>query len=153
MTRGMGWAMQGLLAQHRLDPQGGWLERAKKMGDSLISTQLPDGSWSFNFDQPPSAVGISEKGTALWSLLFYRTHAFSGEARHRDAARRALEWCVTNQYAGTDQEARGGLVGVSPHSAVGYRPWFRVACTYASGFFGLAVLEELKLQEQPRPAR
>ena len=152
MTRGMGWAMEGLLAQHRADPQGGWLARATKMGDSLIATQLPDGSWAFNFDRPPAEVGISEKGTALWSLLFYRAHAASGEARHRDAARKALEWCVNNQYAGPDAEAHGGLIGVSPHSAVGYRPWFRVACTYASGFFGLATLEELKLQAS-RPAR
>lgn len=153
MTRGMGWAMEGLLAMHRLDPAGGWLERAKKMGDSLIAAQLPDGSWSFNFDQPASVVGISEKGTALWSLLFYRTHAGSKEARHLAAARRALEWCVNHQYAGPDPDAHGGLVGVSPHSAVGYRPWFRVACTYASGFFGLAAIEELKLQGDPTVPR
>jgi hypothetical protein len=148
MTRGMGWAMQGLLAQHRLDPQGGWLEKAKKMGEPLIATQLPDGSWAFNFDQPPGAVGISEKGTALWSLLFYRAYTASGEMRHRDAARRALIWCLNHQYAGPDREAHGSLVGVSPHSAVGYRPWFRVSCTYASGFFGLATLEELKFAVQ-----
>jgi rhamnogalacturonyl hydrolase YesR len=153
MTRGMGWAMQGLLAQHRLDPEGGWLARATKMGDALIAAQLSDGSWSFNFDQPASAAGISEKGTALWSLLFYRAFAGSGEARHRDAARKALAWCLNHQYTGADREASGSLVGVSPHSAVGYRPWFRVSCTYASGFFGLAALEELKLLQRPRPGR
>jgi hypothetical protein len=146
MTRGMGWAMEGLLAQHRLDPKGGWLERAKKMGDSLLALQQPDGSWAFNFDQSPAAVGVAEKGTALWSLLFYRTFTASGEVRHRDAARKALKWCLDIQYAGPDVEAHGGLVGVNPQSAVGYRPWFRVACTYASAFFGLAALEELNLQ-------
>ena len=71
-------------------------------------------------------------------------------AEAQEAARRALEWCLNNQYAGPDGDAHGGLVGVSPQSAVGYRPWFRVSCTYASGFFGLAALEELKLQDRPR---
>jgi rhamnogalacturonyl hydrolase YesR len=150
MTRGMGWAMEGLLAMHRLDPEGDWLARAKKMGDSLLASQLPDGSWSFNFDQPANVAGVSEKGTALWSLLFYRTHTAGGETRHREAARKALEWCLNHQYTGLDIEAQGSLVGMSPHSAVGYRPWFRVSCTYASGFFGLAALEELQIQERQR---
>jgi hypothetical protein len=48
---------------------------------------------------------------------------------------------------GPDFHARGGHVTVSPHSAVGYRHWFRVTCTYGAAFFGLAILEELKLQE------
>ena len=62
-----------------------------------------------------------------------------------------LEWCLDHQYAGPDAEAHGSLVGVSPHSGVGYRPWFRVSCTYAAGFFGLAILEELNLQGRIDP--
>jgi hypothetical protein len=57
--------------------------------------------------------------------------------------RRALRRRLDNQYRGPDPEAHGAVIGVSPHSAVGYRPWFRVSCAYTSGFFGLAVLEEL----------
>ena len=115
------------------------------MAEHLLKAQTKDGYWAFRFDQPSEAVGISEKGTALWSLLFYRLHAATKDPRHLEAARRALRWCIEQQYSGGDMEAHGSLVGVSPHSAVGYRPWFRVACAYTSGFFGLAVLEELKL--------
>ena len=49
------------------------------------------------------------------------------------------------QYDGPDPDAHGSLVGCSPQSGVGYRKWFHVSCVYASAFFGLAVLEELKL--------
>ena len=115
------------------------------MAEHLLKAQQPDGSWAFQFDQPVKKVGVSEKGTALWSLLLYRLHSGTKDPRHLAAARRALRWCIDQQYTGPDMEAHGSIVGVSPHSAVGYRPWFRVACVYTSGFFGLAVLEELKL--------
>ena len=137
--------MTQLLANFRMDPHGQWLEKAQKMGEHLLRAQHNDGYWTFEFDKPVSEVGISEKGTALWSLLFYRTYAGSQDARHREAARKALRWCLDHQYTGSDPEAHGGIVGVTRHSAVGYRPWFRVSCTYTSAFFGLAVLEELPL--------
>jgi rhamnogalacturonyl hydrolase YesR len=145
-TRGMGWAMEGLLAAHRAAPADGYLDRASRMAEHLMRWQHPDGSWSFFADKPVSEVGVGEKATALWSLLFYRLHAQTGDPRHLEAARRALGWCVANQYRGPDPEARGGLVGVNPQSAVGYRHWFRVACAYTSGFFGMAAVEELKLK-------
>ena len=126
-----------------MDPESDWLARATKLGDQLLATQKPDGHLTFVFDQPAEEVGISEKGTALWSLLFSQTYAASRDPRYLEGSRRALRWCLDNQYTGPDPEAHGALIGVSPHSAVGYRPWFRVACTYASGFFGLAVLDEL----------
>lgn len=144
VTRGMGWAMEGLLAAHRAMPDAGYLVRAEQMAEHLMRWQHPDGSWSFNAPRPVAEVGVADKGTALWSLLFYRLHQQTGDPRHLAAAQRALRWCVENQYFGPDPEARGAIIGVNQASAVGYRGWFRVSCTYASGFFGLAALEELK---------
>ena len=66
--------------------------------------------------------------------------------QHLAAARRALGWLLDQQDAGGDPRARGGLVTVSPHSAVGIRPWFRVSSTYGTAFCGLALLEELRMQ-------
>lgn len=145
VTRGMGWAMQGLLAAHGAMPDEGYLKRATEMAEHLMRWQHKDGSWSFNADRSVAEVGVAEKGTALWSLLFYKLHSQTRDLRHLEAARRALRWCVENQYFGPDPEARGSIVGVGPASAVGYRSWFRVSCTYTTGFFGLAALEELKL--------
>jgi len=146
ITRGMGWAMEGLLAAHRAMPGDGYLQRAIKMAEHLMQWQHQDGSWSFQANRPVSEVGIGEKATALWSLLFYQLHQSTGDTRHLNAARKALRWGVENQYSGTDPEARGGIVGVNPQSAVGYRHWFRVSCAYTSGFFGLAAIEELRRQ-------
>ena len=148
MTRGLGWAMEGLLAAHQAVPEGGYLAQARRMADQMAKWQRPDGGWVFIADQPVEKNGISEKGTALWSLLYYRLYAATGEASYLATARKALAWCMNNQYQGPDLEARGGIIGVTDHSAVGggYRAWYRVCCAYTSGFAALAAVEELKLQ-------
>ena len=146
VTRGMGWAMEGLIAADRAMPDTGYLDKANTMAEFLMKWQHSDGSFSFNADKPVSEVGIGDKATALWSLLFYRLYNRTHNPRHLLAARKALNWCVKNQYYGSDIQGRGAIVCVSPASAVGYREWFRVSCTYTSAFFGLAALEELKLQ-------
>jgi rhamnogalacturonyl hydrolase YesR len=149
MTRGLGWPMEGLLAAHRLLPESGeYLERARRMAEHLIKAQKPQGLWVHRFDQPVEEWGIGTKGTALWSWLLYELHRHTGDPRHLAAARRALAWLLDEQYFGEDQLAHGGHITVSPHSAVGYRPWYRVTCTYGAAFYGLALLEELKLQQR-----
>ena len=147
-TRGQGWAMEGLLASDRLIPEGKYLDLASRMAEQLMKWQDSSGCWSFYFNRPVEEVGISEKGTALWSYLFYRLYAATGDQRHLETARKALAWCLENQYTGPDPEAYGSLVGCSPQSAVIYRKWFNVSCLYTSGFFGLAVIEELKLAQK-----
>jgi hypothetical protein len=152
MTRGLGWPMEGLLAAHRLMPEDGrYLELAKKMAGHLLAAQHPEGFWAHRFDQPAEVWGVGMKGTALWCWLFYELHRHTGDPQHLAAARRALGWLLDRQDFGPDPRARGGLVAVSPHSAVGIRPWFRVTSTYGTAFLGLALLEELRLQQtQPK---
>ena len=147
-TRGQGWAMEGLLAAHRLYPEGGYLEHAERMANQMIAMQSPEGYWTFYADKPAIEVGVSEKGTALWSCLLYQLYSYTGEQKHLDGARKALLWCLDNQYFGKDKEAYGSIPGCSPQSAVGYRRWFNVSCAYTSAFFGLALMEELKLAEK-----
>jgi hypothetical protein len=148
MTRGLGWAMEGLLAAHAALPEKDYLTRAKRMADQMAKWQRPDGSWVFIADKDVEHFGISEKGTALWSLLYYRLFQATGDATYLTNARQALTWCIANQYRGPDPEARGGLVGMNEHSAVGagHRAWFKVSCAYTTAFVALAVIEELKVQ-------
>lgn len=89
-----------------------------------------------------------EKGTSLWSYLFYRLYKYTDNPEYLVVARKALTWCLDNQYDGHDPLAHGGLVGITRQSAIGYRSWFPMQCLYASGFFGLAVLEELTIQQR-----
>ncbi|MEO7799984.1 MAG: hypothetical protein ABIY47_19910 [Opitutaceae bacterium] len=151
MTRGEGWAMEGLIAAYDLTRDGKYRDLAVKMASHLVAAQHADGSWSYEFDQPSATVGISEKGTALWSLLFYRLHALTRDPAHLQAARRALTWCLENQSTGPDREGHGGIIGITFQSGVTYRAWFPLACSYTSAFFGLSVLEELKLQTAGAP--
>lgn len=147
-TRGMGWAMEGLLAAHRLLPDGPYLNKAKRMAEHLLAQQLEDGSWSFEFDKTPDFLGISEKGTALWSMLLYKFYALTGDDKHRSSARKALEWCMSQQYEGENADGRGGIIGCTPASGVIYRPFFRMSCVYTSAFMGLALLEELRNMDE-----
>ncbi|PHX71591.1 MAG: hypothetical protein CK548_06385 [Opitutia bacterium] len=102
----------------------------------------------FIADQSVERHGISEKGTALWALHFYRLYRSTGDANHLAVARKALAWCLANQYRGSDPQAHGGIVGMTEQSAVGagHRAWFKVSCAYTTGFASLATIEELKLQ-------
>lgn len=144
MTRGLGWAMEGLLAMNRMYPDTIYLDYAEKLAKNLQKGQNADGSWSYIFDRDSKEVGISEKGTALWSLLFYQLYEATDDSDYLQTARNALSWCLENQYTGPDIEAIGGLVGSTPASMVGIREYFPASCAYTTGFFGLAILEELK---------
>lgn len=145
MTRGLAWAFEGLLAAHRMMPESNYLEKAKRMADQIIKYQLPDGSWSFRYNQSVEETGYSEKGTAIWSYFLYRLYFYTKNEEYLQSARRALKWCLNSIYDGPDVEANGSILGLSEQSGVGYRQWFNVSCTYTSAFFGLAILEELKL--------
>jgi rhamnogalacturonyl hydrolase YesR len=145
-TRAAGWAAEGLMASHRMTGDGKYLDLAKRMAEHLMQSQNREGYWTFHFPQPKEEVGIAAKGTALWALLFYRLYDATRDERHLKAARKALQWLMANQYAGPDPEANGSVYDRNQNSAVGYRPWFRVSCTYGSAFFGLAVLEEIRVQ-------
>jgi hypothetical protein len=148
MTRGLGWAMEGLLATYRCTTNTRFSEKATKMAHVLISRQQPDGSWTFKFDQTVQMAGIADKGTSLWCLLLYMLYNETHEGFILDSARRALKWCMDNQYVGDNPHAYGGIISASGESGITYRNWFRLCCQYTSAFFGLALLEELKLGGQ-----
>jgi len=45
-------------------------------------------------------------------------------------------------------EVRGVLVGSTPASMLSIREYFPASCGYTTGFFGLAILEKLKILEE-----
>jgi len=144
--KSQGWVAEGLLAVYETTQDKTYLLKAEKIADYLVEYQLPEGAWSLDFTEKDSSH-IDEKAVAIWSFLFYRLYHHTEDATYLAAGRKALEWCLNNQYFGEDAQARGGIVGVSRISGVIYRRWFPLQCIYTSGFFGLAVLEELALQD------
>ncbi len=147
MTRGLGWAMEGLLSSYTATGEEDYLDAAKRMAAELIRNQRADGGWTFMYDRSVEEVGMSDKGTPLWSLLLYRLHAETGDAEHLKAARAALAWSRSHMRRGPNDEARGGIVGVTPQSGIAYRPWFRVCCTYSTAFAAQAIIHELQVQD------
>jgi hypothetical protein len=112
----------------------------------MMQDQRPDGSWLTITDGTEEEHGVSEKGTALWSLLLYQLFQQTGEPEFLAPARRALRWCLDNQYYGPDPLGLGGIPGVSPNSGVVYRAWFPMICGYTCAFAGLAIMKELEIR-------
>ncbi len=147
-VRGAAWAVEGMIAAERLLPGEGYVEKGKKMADEVLASQLEDGSWPHSIGGAVEKVGVSEKGTAIWSYFLYKLYSQTGEEVYLNAARNALSWCLGNMYFGPKKEALGGIVGISPDSGISYRGWYPMTCSYTSVFLGLAILEELTLIEE-----
>lgn len=147
MIRGLGWAMEGLIAAHKTNPEKDYLNAAIKMADKVMGMQLENGAWSFLGTKEPEEVGYSDKGIPLWSYLLYDLYMLTCEDKFIEAADKALIWCMENLYYGPDPEAWGSIIGRSRQSGVGYRSWYDVSCTYGMGFLGLAALKRIKIME------
>jgi hypothetical protein len=145
-SRSLGWGEMGLLAAHRMSPERGYLDRAARLAEHFVKAQTESGAWGLVIDRPIGETEESSKGTALWSMLLYRLHRETRDPRHLEAARRGLRWLLDRQYLGDDPDGHGGVISCSAFSGVDYRRWFRLSCAYTSAFFGLAALEELRLQ-------
>ncbi len=147
-SRGNGWAMIGLLSAHQMIPEGDYyLKKAITLAENVIDKQLEDGSFPWQLYVDPQKVGISEKGTPLWSLLLYQLYQYTDNPKYLESAQKALQWCMKNQYTGDDKLAKGGIVGDTWASGIVYRHYYPLICTYTMDWFGLAAIEELKILE------
>jgi rhamnogalacturonyl hydrolase YesR len=147
-SRSLGWGEMGLQAAHRMSPERGYLEKAVKLAEHFLSAQAESGAWGLVINRPIGDTQESAKGTALWTMLLYRLHRLTGDKRHLESARRGLRWLLDQQYLGPDADGHGGVISCSPFSGVDYRRWFKLSCGYTSAFFGLAVLEEMRVSGQ-----
>ena len=147
-TRGMGWAMEGLTAAYRMGLGDTYLEKARQMAEHLLAHQRTDGCWGVIFtDKPGSDAGDDDKGTPLWSVLFYRMYRLTGDERYLRSARAALSWCISQLSTGPDPDGVGGMPTTTPSGGVIYWPRYRVSCLYSVAFAAIAMEEELGVQE------
>lgn len=147
-SRSLGWATMGLISAHEMAPDQGYLERAQRLAAHFTELQHEPGYWGLVINKPIGETEISIKGTSLWASLYYRLYELTADADYLAVARKALSYLVDHQYLGSDPDGHGGLVSCSAFSGVDYRRWFRLSCGYSSSFFGLALLSELRIQEQ-----
>lgn len=146
-TKGHGWAMEGLLCAAEMGGDQGekYLQQACATADLVIASQHEDGHWDNFFGKEDLCAqgGIGEKSTALWSWLLYRLYRKTEKAIYKNAAQKALFWCMRNLYQGADECARGSIVAHSVQSGIIYRDYFPMSCAYTTAFFLLAAYEEL----------
>lgn len=148
LTRGAGWAMMGISSAARMGLGEEYLEKCRRMASVLMKYQNEDGSWWYRFSEADPVNGIAEKGTAVWTVMFYRLYKMMGDTQYLETARKGLSWLINSQYKGADRDGRGGVPVSGPMSGVSYRPFFRMACQYTAGFLGLALMEELSLESR-----
>lgn len=144
-TKSFGYCVEGLMEAHIALPKGGFLEQAEKISELVLEAQFDDGSWAVRWDRTAEEVGITDKGTALWALLFTRLYKVTKNEKYKTAGDRAIDWCMKHQYFGDDLMARGGIVGRAWTSGIVYRHWFDMITTYTMGFYGNAVVESLDI--------
>jgi uncharacterized protein YyaL (SSP411 family) len=142
-TRGMGWAMEGLTAAYRMGLGDHYLEKAVKMGRHLLEHQRADGSWGVQYTDRSAEQSADDKGTPLWSVLFYRMHTLTGDGQYLHAARAARDWTASQLYSGHDPDGVGGIPTTAPNGGIIYWPRYQLSCLYSVGFAAIAMEHEL----------
>jgi hypothetical protein len=142
--KGHAWVIEGYLDAHRLSGDTKYLELARQLAERVMECQAEDGSWTYLFKRPEPGDAIDDKGTAIWAYLFYDLYKSSKNPAHLAAGRRALGWCLRQQYRGDDPNLDGAILNTNSMAYVRRRP---MTILYSTTFFGLALLEELALEE------
>ena len=140
--KGHGWVMMGYLDAHALGGDSRHLALARALGDRVRGCQADSGAWTYAFRCPREDDVLDDKATAIWAYLFYALYAITRDGRDLEAARRALAWCWRHQYRGDHPMLDGAIVNTNAMIYIHRRP---MAILYSTTFFGLALLEELKL--------
>jgi hypothetical protein len=119
------------------------LKRAVVVADRVAACQRPDGGWAGGLFKPPvMSEAVDDKCTAIWAYFFYDLYRETKNPRDLAVARAATGWCLRHQDWGNDPHTRGAMVTENSMAYVRRRPMVN---TYSTVFFGLALLEELKL--------
>lgn len=143
--KGHAWVIEGYLDAYRLSGDTRYLTLADQLARRVIECQAEHGGWTYLFKKPQDDDPIDDKGTAIWAYLFYDLHKSTKNPAHLAAARRALGWCLRHQYRGDDPNLDGGIFNENSMAYVRRRP---MTILYSTTFFGLALLEELALEER-----
>lgn len=137
--RGQAWVLYGLTGAFRTTGNTMFLERARRLVDFILQTQLPEGMWLYSQFQPD--LGPCVKGTAALSFALGEYVQHTGDIRPMDAIARGLD-SLDSTRLGTD------LFGLSAapveRTKEGCIIYFRnrpVICAYTSALEILARIQ------------
>jgi Squalene-hopene cyclase C-terminal domain len=90
-----GMVLHGWLDLHEFTGDDGYAAAARRAGEFLVHTQLPDGSWSG--EATYAHIPHTYNSRVAWALV--RLAEATGDERFRETARRKLDWVVSRQRA------------------------------------------------------
>ena len=141
--KGHAWVVEGYLAGYALSGEQRYLALAMALAERILAVQSASGAWAYLFEAAAENGPFDDKGTAIWAYYLYRLYGHTNDERHLDGARKALSWCLQRQYRGPHPRLDGGLLHENTMAYVRRRP---LTILYSTTFFGLALLEELRLR-------
>ncbi len=145
-VKGHAWVLESYLEAYRLSGEPKYLELARTLAALAISCQREDGAWTYTFHRPAASEPEDDKAIAIWAYLLYDLHRVTKDPSHLAVARRALGWCLRHQWRGDNPYLDGAIFNPNAMAYVRRRP---MTILYSTTFFGLALLEELSLDEKP----
>lgn len=143
--KGHAWVVEGYLDAYQLSGDTKFLDLAHALARRVLECQHEDGSWTYLFKKAGPGDPRDDKGTAIWAYFLYELHRATKDPAFLAAGRRAVAWCLKHQYRGDDPHLDGGILNTNGMAYVRRRP---MTILYSTAFFGLALLEELALQER-----
>ena len=149
LTHTIAYALRGVLEAYRFSSDRRFLVAARRTADNLMSTLREDGAMPGRFlpGWLPAVESVCLTGVAQVAHCWLLMHAFTGEARYRDAARLANRFVRRTVSLDGPPETRGGIKGSFPIDG-DYAPYEYVS--WAAKFAADSLMLEMDTAAGPR---
>ena len=129
-ARGQAWALEGLIPAYKISKSAALAKVIDNTVKTIISNQLPNGGWSYNFKKP--MLGEDCKGVPIIakSLLDWNDYFPSDEIIR--AGFGALNWC--REHTQIDGDGKGGIFSFNMEGAVVHNLYTATAFVYSSAY-------------------
>ncbi len=140
-SRGYAWALECLLSAAGSLGGPRYVDIIDDVSDVLLRTQQSDGSWSSCLLSPMS--GACGKSTPAIGYLLLEVDRCLGRPRCRQAAWRALQWCLSAQAKRRGHPEFGGVTGWDAEGCIVTRRLVSSSFNYGAAYY-LLLLDGFK---------
>lgn len=128
--RGQAWALEGLVPAYCVTKEKKIKAVIEDTIENLLEKQCKNGAWAYNLTKP--LMGEDCKAVSVIAKDMLDWYTISSDARIKNAAKRALKWCIAN--TAIDGEAKGGIFSFCMEGAVVQNLYTSCAFVYASAY-------------------
>lgn len=146
-ARGQAWALEGLIPAYTVLGTSDLKSVIQATVQSIISEQLPNGGWAYNFDK--AYLGEDCKGVPVLAKALLDWHRIEKDDALVTSARKAIDWCV--RHTSLSGASKGGIFSFNAEGAVVHNFNTKTAFVYSSAY-ALEVWKELGNELTSGPA-